>query len=486
MNQNKMDKKQPSIAIIGGGIAGVTSAIHFSERGYKVTLLEKGPSLVNGPPICHLHAGGNLYRDISQEQCLQLLAQSIDTVRLFPHTLNIRPTVIAVPHSDGGQPEELLPRLEVIQSAYRVLVEQDAHNQVLGKPDEYYKLYEKEDLIALSTKLQPKSPNTLDDWCIPFAKHTNLDTLKYPVAVVQEYGLSVFRLSAIAQLSLEKQSNCQILTDSRLTSVTQRGDVWELNYSDQDGNQHQLTSQYLINASGFETGVIDDYVGSKQERLVEFKAAYVTDWANCREHHEEWPEVIFHGPRGTPQGMAQLTPYADGVFQLHGMTEGITLFEGGLVSSSADSSQPQLPPKLLKKIVSGWTETQLEQRTQAAIEHMAQFIPSFSSATVGGKPLFGAQQIPGTDPSLRASDVSFSGEKYARLEVVKASSTLEAAHKIDSQWFDGQSLQETIERAHPVTMSLKLGDVEAKAVALTQERGYPAALAMVTGENRAS
>ncbi len=45
--------------------------------------------------------------------------------------------------------------------------------------------------------------------------------------------------------------------------------------------------------------------------------------------------------------MAQLTPYADGVFQLHGMTKGITaLFEGGLVSSSTDSSQPQLPSKL--------------------------------------------------------------------------------------------------------------------------------------------
>lgn len=484
MNQNKMDKKQPSIAIIGGGIAGVTSAIHFSERGYKVTLLEKGPSLVNGPPICHLHAGGNLYRDISQEQCLQLLAQSIDTVRLFPHTLNIRPTVIAVPHSDGGKPEELLPRLAVIQSAYQTLVEQDANNQVLGKPNEYYKLYEKEDLVALSTQVQPSNPRTLDDWCIPFAKHTNLDTLKYPVAVVQEYGLSVFRLSASAQLSLEKQGNCEVLTDSRLTSVTRLEDEWQLSYSEHDGKQHQLTSQYLINASGFETGVVDDYVGSKQERLVEFKAAYVTDWAACRDHHEEWPEVIFHGPRGTPQGMAQLTPYADGVFQLHGMTEGITLFEGGLVSSSVDSSQPQLPAKLLKKIVSGWTEEQLEERTQAAIEHMAQFIPSFASATVGGKPLFGAQQIPGTDPSLRASDVSFCGEKYARLEVVKASSTLEAAQKIDSQWFFNQSASETIEDAHPVTMSLNIDDVEHRAIMLTQERGYPAALAVVTGESR--
>ena len=83
------------------------------------------------------------------------------------------------------------------------------------------------------------------------------------------------------------------------------------------------------------------------------------------------------------------------------MTEGITLFEGGLVSSSTDSSQPQLSSKLLKKIVSGWSEEPLELRTRAAITHMSQFISSFRSALVGGKPLFGAQQIPGTEPSFR-------------------------------------------------------------------------------------
>jgi hypothetical protein len=180
--------------------------------------------------------------------------------------------------------------------------------------------------------------------------------------------------------------------------------------------------------------------------------------------------------------MAQLTPYADGVFQLHGMTEGITLFEGGLVSSSTDSSQPQLPSKLLKKIVSGWSEEQLELRTRAAITHMSQFIPSFSSAQVGGKPLFGAQQIPGTDPSLRASDVSFCGERYARLEVVKASSTLEAAQKVAQHWFDIPE-SDSIEETHSVTMSLELNDIENKAIGLTQERGYPNALAKVSGQD---
>ncbi|MDF4849966.1 FAD-dependent oxidoreductase, partial [Vibrio parahaemolyticus] len=76
--------KDKHIAVVGGGVAGATAAIHFAELGFKVSVIEKGVSLVNGPPICHLHAGGNLYREISEQQCLDLLAQSIDTVRLYP------------------------------------------------------------------------------------------------------------------------------------------------------------------------------------------------------------------------------------------------------------------------------------------------------------------------------------------------------------------------------------------------------------------
>ncbi len=94
--------KRPSVAVVGGGIAGATCAMLLAEQGLNVSLIEKGPSLVNGPPICHLHAGGNLYREISEKQCKELLRQSIDTVRLYPQCLNVRPTVIAVPKSDKG------------------------------------------------------------------------------------------------------------------------------------------------------------------------------------------------------------------------------------------------------------------------------------------------------------------------------------------------------------------------------------------------
>ncbi|MCE9846432.1 FAD-dependent oxidoreductase [Vibrio alginolyticus] len=464
--------KDKHIAVVGGGVAGATAAIHFAELGFKVSVIEKGVSLVNGPPICHLHAGGNLYREISEQQCLDLLAQSIDTVRLYPLSLNIRPTIIAVPYSDGGDPSALIPRLEVVKNAYQTLVDKDQSNKVLGEPSEYYKLYSKEDLEALAQCTQPSHPATFDEWCIPFAQHTDLEALKYPVVAVQEYGWSVFRLAAIANLTLNALPNASVCTQATLKQADWMGNHWQLGY-ERDGIDYLMTCDYLVNACGFETGSIDNTIGAKRDRLVEFKAAYVTKWADCQ---QLWPEVIFHGPRGTDKGMAQLTPYGDGYFQLHGMTKGITLFEDGLVESTPSSAQPELPVPLLSKIRNGWREEVLEERTNNAIKHMAQFIPDYHSAIKGGKALFGAQQIPGTDPVLRAADVTFEDNHYARIEVVKASSTLLAAQKMLQFWFDIEPNQ-NVESQHPVAVHWSEQEIEQYAIKLTQERDYPQALA---------
>jgi len=250
---------------------------------------------------------------------------------------------------------------------------------------------------------------------IPFAKHADLNSLKYPVVMVQEYGWSVFRLSAIASLALDKFPATEVRCNSELQTCQWNGKQWQLTLSN---TSQPLTVDYLVNACGFETGTLDDHIGVKTQRLVEFKAAYVTQW-------------------------------------LHGMTQDITLFKDGLVSSEEGSSQPRLPLPYVKKIQQGWKKEILISRTQGAIEHMSQFVPAFSDAQAAGK------------ASLRAADVSFSANNYACIEIVKASSTLQAAQKT------GQ---------HPVTLTLSPQEIEEKAIELAQLRGYPVALAKTTGE----
>ncbi|QIL86851.1 FAD-dependent oxidoreductase (plasmid) [Vibrio sp. HDW18] len=467
------------IAIIGGGIAGATAAVHLAELGLNVLLIEKGAGLVNGPPICHLHAGGNLYREISEQQCIELLEQSIETVRLYPHTLNVRPTIITVPKSDPGEPQAILARLMTIQNAYRTLVEHDGANQVLGEVEHYYRAYQRDELEHLAKTCQANPPRCDDDWMVPFAQHVDLDQLKYPVVLVQEYGWSVFRLAASVELTLAELPNCQVMTRCELIDAQYHHHQWQLTYIDDQGQQQQQTVDYLVNACGFETGRIDDMAGHQRQRLVEFKAAYVTQWPDC---HQWWPEVIFHGPRGSEAGMAQLTPYADGTFQLHGMTQAITLFDDGLVSSSPTSAQPQLPSYLQHKIEHGWPLSAQQQRTQSAVEHMSRFVPAFSSAQWAATPLFGAQQIPGDDVTLRAADVSFEANQYARLEVVKGSSALRAARQLVAHWQLHPTEQRlAIEAEHPVSLALTAEQVEQHALSLSQARGYPVALAKVYG-----
>ncbi|WP_194437703.1 FAD-dependent oxidoreductase [Vibrio fluminensis] len=481
MNQMIDQISSPTVAVVGGGIAGATAALHLAELGVKVDLIEKNESLVSGPPICHLHAGGNLYREISVEQCIDLLAQSIESVRLYPHTLNRRPTLIVVPHSDGGDPLALLPRLEQIRSVYQTLVEQDGRNQVLGDPKQYFKLYYRDDLEVLKAQHQPADPRSYDDWLIPFAQNTDLENIKYPVVAVNEFGWSVFRIAASAMLVLEKSPLCELKTATKLVDMRWDEKQWLLILESHDGEvltTQQQAYDYVINACGFETGILDDLVAAPRQRMVEFKAAYVTKWAD---NNVLWPEVIFHGPRGTENGMAQLTPYANSVFQLHGMTKGITLFDDGLVSSCQQSSQPKLPPQLENKIVNGWREEVRVDRSVKAIKHMSRFVPDYDSATEFGLPLFGAQQIPGDDETLRAADVSFAQQHYARIEVVKGSSALEAVRKIVSEWDLADTENKSIEELHPLACALSEADVEAKAKQLALGRGYPQELAQIYG-----
>ena len=505
-----------TVGILGGGVAGATVALRLADLGINTLLIEASEGLLNGPPICHLHAGGNLYREISDSQCLTLLRQSIDSVRAYPHSINHRPTVIATPITDSNDASALLPRLKQVAQEYARLVAEDAANKVLGEPDDYYRLYSREQFLALAERPLPKKAHSHDDWLIPLAHHLDAETLKFPLILVQEYGWSLFRMAATATLALQDSPHCQLLLNTRAIELKQAADGWQIhtqssaqantqaNTHPRDANGLDASAHvervqvhkvnFLVNACGFRTGLVDDMAGFSRERLVEYKAAYVAHWQTAG----DWPEVIFHGPRGTPKGMAQLTPYPQGVFQLHGMTDSITLFKNGLVASSTLSAQPQLPKAYQRQIDHGWQQDDITQRTQGAIHHMARILPAFASATLGGKPLFGAQQIPGSDPALRAADVSFEGAHYARVEIVKASSALTAADRIVAQltslgWLKwscieqekslepAKSLEPVSPRLSPqlaITQQQSPAQVEALAVQLAQTRGYPAALAL--------
>jgi hypothetical protein len=148
------------------------------------------------------------------------------------------------------------------------------------------------------------------------------------------------------------------------------------------------------------------------------------------------------------------------------------------VSSTARSAQPLLDASFIRKLERGWKPQLVAERTVRAIAHVARFLPDFAGARPAGKPLYGAQQIPGTDPVLRTADVSFESHRYARAEIVKASSALATAEAILDRLVDeGLIPSSRASGPLPVVSSLAIEDVAVLAGKLAGERGYPEAMA---------
>jgi len=467
--------KRPNIAIIGGGVAGSTTALHLGQLGVQCTLFEQEKSLISGPPFCHLHAGGNLYREISDAQCVALLKQSIDFLRYYPFIVDYRPTVIAIPIEDQDDPEALLPRLKLLVREYEAYIAKDPKNRVLGEPCDYFRTYSRTQMEALKRKEPVPYPRNFDEWMIPVARHIDMEKVKFPLIMVQEYGLNLFRLAAGVSLALEKMAHVSLKLETKVTEIKRDGTGWEIT-TQHDGERHTERYDYLVNAAGFRTGKIDDMVGVPCRSMVEFKAAYVSRWKGCCDN-TLWPEVIFHGERGTPRGMGQFTPYPGGYFQLHGMTKEITLYEDGLVANTPYSCQPQLKEDFMEKIERSWQSEEVKERTNRAIRHLARYIPDFSKAQVGAKPLFGAQQIPGSDPNLRVAEVSFPAEGYARCEIVKVSSVLDMVDAIVKD-LTKESLYDIPSTYKGLSFLNRLqeSEIACKAEEIAIQRGYPALL----------
>ncbi|WP_227429862.1 FAD-dependent oxidoreductase [Psychrobacter sp. I-STPA6b] len=491
------------VGIIGGGIAGSTIALRLASLGIRTYLFERNASLVSAPPMCHLHAGGNLYREIPDKDCLTLLQQAIDMIRLYPHSIDVRPTVIAIPKRDSGSPLALLPRLQLLTQRYQQLVDLDPSNQVLGKPEQYYQLFERAELEALARQPAIAKPKTLEQWIANASRYLDLDTLKFPIIAVQEYGWNIFRLSASTQLALSSEQSVTVLTNTVVTTVKPIQPItsdnrasmkqWEIHYQTQqqketapNQNTHSMSVNvdYLINACGFQTGEIDDMVGIHTERMVEFKASYIAQW---QEADGALPEIIIHGQRGTPQGMAQLTPYPNGYYQIHAMSDDITLFADGLVKSTINSAQPQLNPTYLHYIQHGWDKQALLNRSQKAIQFVSEFVPKFAQALPANHALYGGQQIPGEDDTLRVADIrSYRNQHYIRAENVKASSTLTVADEVIKELqalglLNIDRLDDTIRQHHQwrYLQHHNKADIDILATVVAKQRKFPEAMAQV-------
>lgn len=466
-------KKDLRVGIIGGGVSGAVTALQLSELGIQNFLFEKKESLVSGPPFCHLHAGGNLYPEIPLEECKTLLKQSIEMARLLPDSIDKRPTFIAIPSDAKYSVDYIVNRLHSLTEYYQELVFEDPQNQILGPVDEYFKVYHEDDLAELSKSKTKAVPHTSDEWMRNAIEVVDISLLKKPIILVQEYGWNFFRVAAQAQLALKKSDYCDLNLSTTIVGIEDVSDNthFDCNWLVRT-NKETFEFDFLVNSAGYKNSEFEETLDLQEDRHVEFKASYVSKWKNS---HGLIPEIVIHGERGTPHGMVQLTPYSDDYYQIHGMTQDITLFDGGLLKLDKENSKVKFNSNIQKILDNGWGQSVIDNRTQRAIDLVTRFIPTFNNATVGGPPLFGAQQIPGKNPDLRVGEVSFPHVNYARSEIVKASSALTVANQIISHL--GLTHNPETYSGSQVLESVNPTDLNIKAIELAASRNFPTAMA---------
>jgi hypothetical protein len=166
------------------------------------------------------------------------------------------------------------------------------------------------------------------------------------------------------------------------------------------------------------------------------------------------------------------------------MTEEITLFKNGLVKAKDNKAQPEFNEDIKQKINHGWKKDEIQIRTENAINYIAKFVPSFKSATVGGPPLCGAQQIPGDDVNLRVGEVSFPTEFYARSEIIKASSALTVANQVIDKMQQEKVISSIPKKpfGNSLLGSVSKDEIDKVASEFAEVRGYPKALSRLVIE----
>ena len=130
--------------------------------------------------MCHLHAGGNLYREISDEDCRMLMRQCIDIASCIQRVLMCAPPLITVPKRDNNTATDLLPRLDMLTAYYQSLVDADPSNQVLGKVQDYYRVYDKQQIQQLDSIRAKDIPTTTDEWVVAALKVMDLENCNTP------------------------------------------------------------------------------------------------------------------------------------------------------------------------------------------------------------------------------------------------------------------------------------------------------------------
>lgn len=295
------------VAIIGGGISGIMTAIKLSKNSnINIDLYEERNKILDSLPYCHLHAGGFLYPMISLLECKELLYDSLLFAEYFEKCLFKRPTIICYKSNSKFCTKKLLFKCKLLMFEYNNWITK-TNKYILGKVCDYYCEYNKEDIINCKNGIKLNKNKYHDKYVEEFCKILkNIDDIKYPFVSVCEYGINQDLVEVQLHSELQYMKNINILTNLR-ANVNNIDNEWIIN------NKHYNT---IINATGYQSA---NLLINKEHEFLETKAAWIIQ--SKINNHNLLPEIAIIGERNTKDGMIQITPTLNNIYQIHYMSK---------------------------------------------------------------------------------------------------------------------------------------------------------------------
>ena len=394
-----------TVGVLGAGIAGCCCAMQLLR--YRV----------GGVPAFRV-----FQFEKRSEVSLSLLRQTLSFLHFFPASIIWRPTLVAVRHNSPTNPSDLLRRCSLVQTELNRL-----NSTLLGNPGDYYAAFTREEIDSLRKQGPIPAPQTLRDWVQNFASSPcDLSQLQFPIIVAREPGISSINAAATVELAYEHLSAYWSLRlDTTVTTVKQTGEKWQVAWQSVSGETSVTEVDFLVNATGSQSGRFDLSANVPFPRLFELKLTYLVRERGVLSAPS--PELVFIGERARdktvadrPNCFVQLTPYGNGLWQIHAMAGDATLCTEGVVGCQENSLLPAMSCVGAMAESRNWSIPVLEQRYSAAIAHAAVLYPPLSSAVGLHIPPFGGYQlIPGHCAEQRVAAVH-TLEKYAGIPLVKA------------------------------------------------------------------
>lgn len=237
---------EKEIIIIGGGVAGIGSALKLANQGHRVKILEKN-TLMSGSSGRNPGRMGHGFHYFDEHTAIQYLRASIQVQRAYPGFLvgddlpfqhPIRHGRYYITKSSLHSYEDILVIYRVIQDEYTRLVEQDPRNKVFGEPQEFIKILAPQDYAhVINSEIVAGAVETCEhlfNWP-KFSQHIKALLLAHP-------NISLLEHAEVVGISPRETLDARFTIDVACSRPSERD-------SEPEVHSLKLKTDFLINAS---------------------------------------------------------------------------------------------------------------------------------------------------------------------------------------------------------------------------------------------